>query len=64
MVGLQADEKRLSFFTGTLRLTFFKLLGTGGKNGFSSLPNFGIYVLFCVWESEKNANFFLRKPRF
>lgn len=46
---------------GTHGLTFFKLLGTGGKNGFSSLPNFGIYVLFCVWESEKDANFFFKE---
>jgi hypothetical protein len=35
-------------------LSFFKLLGSGGKGGFSLKPNFGIYVLFCVWESEKN----------
>ena len=40
-------------------LTFYKLLGSGAKNGFSATPNFGTYVLFCVWESEAFAqNFF------
>lgn len=46
-------------------LTFSKLLGSGGKNGFSALPNFGTYVLFCVWESERHAlNFFSENPFF
>lgn len=46
-------------------LTFYKLLGSGGKNGFSSRPNFGTYVLFCVWESEENAAaFFAENPFF
>lgn len=39
-------------------LSFFKLLGSGAKNGFSALPNFGIYVLFCVWDSEEHATAF------
>jgi hypothetical protein len=40
-------------------LTFSKILGSGSKNGFSSIPNFGTYVLLCVWNSEKEAeNFF------
>ena len=39
-------------------LTFFKILGSGAKNGFSSIPNFGTYVLFCVWETERHANAF------
>lgn len=36
-------------------LTFFKILGSGAKNGFSAIPNFGTYVLFCVWETERHA---------
>jgi hypothetical protein len=27
-------------------LTVYKLLGSGAKNGFSAIPNFGTYVLF------------------
>ena len=50
---------------GIAGLTFFKLLGSGGKSGFSAVPNFGTYVLFCVWDSEKNAaNFFEHHPFF
>jgi len=46
-------------------LTFYKILGSGAKNGFSSIPNFGTYVLFCVWESEENAaDFFKENPFF
>ncbi len=46
-------------------LTFYKLLGSGAKNGFSSIPNLGTYVLFCVWESEDSAlNFFKENPFF
>jgi hypothetical protein len=44
-------------------LTFYKILGSGAKNGFSSIPNFGTYVLLCVWESEENAvSFFAQHP--
>ena len=39
-------------------LTFFKILGSGAKNGFSAIPNFGTYVLFCVWETEQHAEAF------
>ena len=46
-------------------LTFFKILGSGAKNGFSAIPNFGTYVLFCVWETERHAAaFFERDPFF
>lgn len=40
-------------------LEFFKLMGVGGKNGFGIFPNLGAYALFCIWESEIEAdNFF------
>jgi hypothetical protein len=40
-------------------LTFYKILGSGAKNGFSAKPNFGTYVILCNWESEIQAeNFF------
>jgi hypothetical protein len=30
-------------------LVFYKLLGSGAENGFSSKPNFGTYALLCIW---------------
>ena len=45
-------------------LTFSKILGSGAKNGFSAVPNFGTYVLFCVWNSEKSADAFFNENTF
>jgi hypothetical protein len=45
-------------------LTFSKILGSGAKNGFSAIPNFGTYVLLCVWNKEKNAEDFFKENRF
>jgi hypothetical protein len=45
-------------------LNFFKLLGSGAKKGFSSFPNFGTYVLLCVWKSEEKANDFLHNSAY
>ena len=46
-------------------LEFAKLLGSGGRNGFSILPNFGLYSLLCVWNNESAANaFFNKEPLF
>lgn len=45
-------------------LTFYKLLGSGAKTGFSIVPNFGTYVLFCVWESEEKASDFFKENAF
>jgi|694.fasta_scaffold00616_12 hypothetical protein len=36
-------------------LIFYKLMGSGAENGFSSVPNFGTYALLCIWEGEKYA---------
>ncbi len=49
---------------GTPGLTFFKILGSGGKNGFSIVPNFGVYVLLCVWDSEACARSFMSTNEF
>jgi hypothetical protein len=44
-------------------LLFYKLLGSGGKKGFSIFPNFGTYVLLGVWRSETDARqFILNSP--
>jgi hypothetical protein len=45
-------------------LQFYKLLGSGAKNGFSSIPNFGTYSLFCIWESEEKAQVFFKENDF
>ena len=39
-------------------LEFSKLMGSGGKNGFSKMLNVNVYALHCVWESEQVANDF------
>lgn len=40
-------------------LKFAKMLGSGSGNGFSIWPNFGVYGLLGVWESEADARRFL-----
>lgn len=45
-------------------LHFFKLLGTGGGNGFSLWPDFSTYALLLVWENEAMANNFQNHPLF
>lgn len=40
-------------------LSFVKMLGSGGKQGFSIFPNFGLYGLLCVWENETDCHHFL-----
>lgn len=39
-------------------LTFAKHLGTGAGNGFSVLPNFGLYAWLGVWDSPESAHIF------
>jgi len=46
-------------------LEFVKILGSGGGNGFSIRPNWGVYGLLGVWENEKAAHhFFEHHPTF
>jgi hypothetical protein len=45
-------------------LVFYKLLGSGAENGFSSKPNFGVYALLCVWDSELCANTYFKNNSF
>ena len=41
-------------------LKFFKLMGTGGGNGFSLWPYFGTYAFLGVWDNQKSADYFLK----
>lgn len=40
-------------------LTFYKMLGSGGKKGFSIWPNFSVYSLLAVWKNHESAIHFL-----
>lgn len=57
---MQKAPKKLAKVPG---LNFFKLMGSGGKNGFSKMLNVNIYALHCVWESEEHADEFLEKSK-
>jgi heme-degrading monooxygenase HmoA len=41
-------------------LIFYKLMGSGSDIGFSLFPDWGVYALLVVWESEQAANDFLK----
>jgi hypothetical protein len=48
-------QKSIKGFKAVEGLEFFKLMGSGGKNGFSKILNVNVYALLGVWESEKSA---------
>lgn len=51
--GMQRSHKGLSKADG---LTFYKLMGSGGDNGFKWYPNFSVYAFLGVWESRAHAD--------
>jgi len=48
-------QKSIKEFKKVAGLEFFKLMGSGGKNGFSKMLNVNVYALLAVWESEEAA---------
>lgn len=50
--------RRLAGISG---LTFCKLLGSGGANGFGLRPNWSLYGMLQVWENEAAARDFFRE---
>lgn len=48
MKQMYASRAKLRKIKG---VQFFKLLGTGGKDGYSLMPDFGVYAVFVVWEN-------------
>lgn len=42
-------------------LIFFKLMGTGGGNGFGLWPDFGTYAFLGVWDNQQSADNFLSR---
>jgi len=49
---MQMAKRPLSRLPG---LAFFKLMGTGGGEGFDLRPNFSVTTLLSVWENEESA---------
>lgn len=45
---------------GIKGLEFWKAMGSGGKNGFSIQPDFSVYALLTIFDSEVNADHFVR----
>lgn len=52
---MQLAHKSLENVSG---LTFYRLLGSGKGRGFNPLPDWSVYCLLQVWESEEDANEF------
>ena len=52
---MQLAHKSLGNISG---LTFYRLLGSGKGKGFNPLPDWSVYCLLQVWESEEHANEF------
>ena len=46
------------YFLNNKDLTFYKMLGTGGKGGFV-YPDFNVYSLLCVWKKSDLINDFI-----
>jgi heme-degrading monooxygenase HmoA len=44
-------------------LEFFKLMGSGAKNGFSKMLNVNVYALLSVWESEQAAKAYFEESK-
>lgn len=54
-------QKSLKGFQAVEGLEFFKLMGSGGKNGFSKMLNVNVYALLGVWESVQAAAAYFEK---
>lgn len=63
LYALKSMAKFVPSCKGVEGLEFVKLMGSGGGDGFSVLPNLEQYVLMCVWKNEKSAqSFFSDSP--
>ncbi|WP_211096982.1 hypothetical protein [Neolewinella litorea] len=52
---MQLGQSRLAKVSG---LSFSRLMGSGGGNGFSLLPNFGVFALVGEWKDRSAADDF------
>lgn len=62
--GMSMMYKAKEPLKNTPGVQFFKPLGTGSGSGFSIIPDFGVYGVFIVWESEQLADNFLNSELF
>ena len=46
------------YFSNNDKVSFYKMLGTGGKGGFI-YPDFSVYSLLCVWNKAEYLNEFI-----
>ncbi len=59
-----AMGKSSNIFANIKGLTFYKLMGSGGKNGFGIWPNFGVYAFLGNWQTENDATQFQKSAVF
>ncbi|MEM1405616.1 MAG: DUF3291 domain-containing protein [Bacteroidota bacterium] len=50
-----------SHLSQVIGLQFYKLMGSGKGAGFNPLPDWSVYTLLQVWNSEQEAKFFFEK---
>ncbi|MEM7549880.1 MAG: DUF3291 domain-containing protein [Bacteroidota bacterium] len=55
---MQFAHKPLSEIEG---LQFYKLMGSGGGNGFAWHPNFGVFAMLCCWDEPEYFHQFKEK---
>ena len=55
VVAISAEAARMS-----LKPSFIKMFGAGSGNGFNLMPDFGVYGLLAVWESDMAARLFFQ----
>ena len=46
------------YFSNNDKVSFYKMLGTGGKGGFI-YPDLSVYSLLCVWKKSEFLNEFI-----
>jgi heme-degrading monooxygenase HmoA len=44
-------------------LQFYKLMGSGRDLGFNPLPDWGVYAMLGIWETEQAANLFFQEAK-
>ena len=58
MMGLARQKlKKLN------NLRFWKLLGSGTDQGFTPIPNLGVYAILCVWDTSEEALEFINNSK-
>jgi hypothetical protein len=58
--AFRAMGASISALNNIPEISFVKLMGSGGKTGFSIWPNFGQYAIICCWASTEIAQNILK----